>query len=152
MTRPPPNSPLFPYPPLSRSAADARLKIPGPPVRKDKANKETNQRAAAPKQKMHEPANRAVGLDPFAIINPNQREILDVVKDFEQRNADQNARHDVIAVPPERYARDQEHQLHWTWSLSANPRPDVICKKQSRNWARHRQQPLLRRVDECTRV
>ena len=100
---------------------------------------------------MHEPANRAVGLDPFAIINPNQREILDVVKDFEQRNADQNARHDVIAVPPERYARDQEHQLHWTWSLSANPRPDVICKKQSRNCDRHRQQPLLRSVEECRR-
>src|SRR5437899_9576290 len=60
--------------------------------------------------------------------------------------------HDVIAIPPKRYARDEKHELHRAWSLSAHPRPDVICKEQSRNGDRHRQQPLLRSEEHTSEL
>src|SRR2546426_4119440 len=61
---------------------DARLKIPQRPVGKDQPHVKTHQRTAAPKHEAQNPADRAVGLNPFAIIDPNQREVLDVVKYF----------------------------------------------------------------------
>ena len=55
---------------------------------------------------------------------------LYIMKYLEQRNANQNARHDVIAVPPKRNTRDQQHQFHRTGPLSAAPHPNKICQKQ----------------------
>ena len=90
---------------------DTRLEIAQRPVGENQAHVKTNQRTTAPEHETHKPADRAVCLNPFPIINPNQREILDIVKDFEQRDTYQNARHDVVAVPPERNAGDEKHQL-----------------------------------------
>src|SRR5262249_39583241 len=120
--------------------ADTRFEIAERSVGEDQPNIKTNQRATAPEHETHESADRAVRLDSLTIINPNQREILDIVKDFEQRHADENAGYDVIAVPPKRYARDEKHELHRTCSVSPNPCPDVICQEQSCNCQRYRQQ------------
>src|SRR5437867_2895535 len=109
--------------------ADIRFEITQRPVGEDQADVKTDQRATAPEHEPHKPADRAVCLNPFAIIDPNQREVLDVVKCFEQRNADENARHDVVAVPPKGDARDEKHQLYWIWPLPADPHPDKICQK-----------------------
>ena len=109
--------------------SDTRLVITQCPVGKDQAHVKTDQRATASEDETHKPADRAVCLNPFAIINPNQREVLDVVKYFEQRNADENARHDVVAVPPKRNARDEKHQLYGAWPLPADPHPDKICQE-----------------------
>ena len=89
---------------------DIRLEIAERPVGKDQADVNSNQRATASEHKTHKPADRAVRLNPFTIIDPNQREVLDIVKHFEQCNANQNACHDVVAVPPKRNAGDREER------------------------------------------
>src|SRR5207253_8111073 len=109
--------------------ADVRFEIAQGHVGEDQAHIKTNQRATAPEYKTHKTADRAICLNPFAIVNPNQGEVLDIVKYFEQGNADENAGHDVVAVPPKRNTRDKEHQLYRTWSLPADPHPDKICQK-----------------------
>src|SRR5207248_2901657 len=94
---------------------DARLEIAQRPVGENQAHVKTNQRATAPEHETHKPADRAVCLDPFPIVNPNQREVLDIVKYFEQCDADENACHDVVAVPPKGNAGDEKHQLDRAW-------------------------------------
>src|SRR6266496_201907 len=108
---------------------DIRLEVTQRSVGKDQPHVQTDQRATAPEHEVHKPADRTVRLNSFAIIDPNQREVLDIVKDFEQRNPNENACDDVVTVPPKRNARDEKHQLYWTWSLPANPHPDKICQK-----------------------
>src|SRR5207244_11199773 len=99
------------------------------PGGEDQAHVKTDHRATAPEHETHKPADRTICLNPFAIIDPNQREVLDIVKYFEQRNADENARHDVVAVPPKRDARDEKRQLYRIWALPTDPHPDKICQK-----------------------
>ncbi len=106
-----------------------RLEIAERPVGKDQADVNSNQRATAPEHETHKPTDRAVCLNPLTIVDPNQREVLDIVKHFEQCNANQNACHDVVAVPPKRNAGDKKHQLDRAWSLPAAPHPDKICQK-----------------------
>src|SRR5947209_2534036 len=122
---------------------DTRLEIAERPVGKDQADVNSNQRATAPEHETHKPADRAVCLNPFTIINPNQREVLHIVKYFEQRNANENAGHDVVAVPPKRNARDEKDELYRIWSLSADPHPDKICQKYACNCEGQRKRPLL---------
>ena len=83
-----------------------RVEIRKRAVGENQADIEPNQRAAPPKYKAHEAADVAVLLHTIAVVNPDQREVLHVVKNFEQRNAHQNVRDQIIAVPPKRYARD----------------------------------------------
>src|SRR5206468_10342649 len=106
-----------------------RLEITQGPVGQDQTHVKADERAAAPEQETHEAADRAICLHALAIIDPNQREILDIVKYFEQRNANKNACHDVVAVPPKRNAGDKKDQLYRTWSLPAGPHPNKICQK-----------------------
>ena len=63
--------------------ADTRLEIAECPVSEDQPHIKADQRATTPEHEAHKPADRAVGLNPFAIIDPDQREVLDVVKYFE---------------------------------------------------------------------
>src|SRR4029077_12139131 len=76
-------------------------------VGKDEADIKANQRAAPSEHESHESANVAVFLDAVAIVDPDERQVLHVVKHFEQRNTDENVCDKVIAVPPK---RDAGHQ------------------------------------------
>src|SRR6266487_2845904 len=49
---------------------------------------ESDQRAAPPKHKAHESADIAIFLHTVAIVDPDKRKVLHVVKDFEERDAD----------------------------------------------------------------
>ena len=106
-----------------------RLEITERAVGENQPNVKTNQRATAPEEKAHKTPNRTVFLDPVAIIDPNQGKVLDIVKYFEQCNTDENACHDVVAVPPKRNARDEKHELYRMGSLPADPHPDKISHK-----------------------
>jgi len=109
--------------------ADTRLEIAEGPISEDQPHIKADQRATTPEHEAHKPADRAVGLNPFAIIDPDQREVLDIVKYFEQCNADENARHDIVAVPPKSNARDEKHQLYRIWPLPGDPHTDKVCQK-----------------------
>src|SRR5262249_61962531 len=85
------------------------LRQPRPAVGEHQAYVHSHQRATAPEHKAHEPTNGAVALDSFAIINPNQREILHIVKYFEQCNAHEHTGDNVVAIPPKRNGCDQKH-------------------------------------------
>ena len=110
--------------------ADIRFGQTQPTVGEHQAYVHSHKRATAPEHKAHEPTDRAVALDSFPIINPDERKVLHIMKYLEQRNANQNACHDVIAVPPKRNARDQQHQFHRTRPLTAAPHPNKIGQKQ----------------------
>src|SRR4029077_4946859 len=87
--------------------SDARLVITECPVGEDQAHVKADQRATAPEYETDKPADRAVCLNPFTIINPNQREILHIVKYFEHRNAHGKAPHDVVALLAKTNARNE---------------------------------------------
>ena len=110
--------------------ADIRFGQTQPTVGEHQPYVHSHKRATAPKHKAHEPTDRAVALDSFPIINPDERKVLHIMKYLEQRNANQNARHDLIAVPPERNACDEQHQFHRTRPLTAAPHPKKIREKQ----------------------
>src|SRR5438105_15746742 len=95
----------------------------------DRTKRRTHERATAREHETHKPADGTVCLNPFTIVEPNQREVLDIVKYFEQCNANENTGHDVVAIPPERNAGDEKDQLYRAWSLPADPQPDEICQK-----------------------
>src|SRR5207245_11680372 len=128
---------------LNRVDSDTRFEITQCPIGEDQAHVKTDQRATASEHEAHEPADRAVCLNPSTIINPNQREVLHIVKYFEQRNANENAGHDVVAVPPKRNARDEKDELYRIWSLPGDPHPDKICQKYACNCEGQRKRPLL---------
>src|ERR1700687_2809039 len=89
-----------------RFQSDGRIQVSDRTVSKDQSDIEPDQGSAATENESHEAADRAVLLHPVAIVNPNQGQVLDVVKDFEQRDARQNICDAVVAVPPKRKARD----------------------------------------------
>jgi hypothetical protein len=49
------------------------------------------------------------------------------VKDFEQGDADETLA-TMLLQCHQNDARDEKHELHRAWSLSAHPRPDVILR------------------------
>src|SRR5207249_1000617 len=100
--------------------------------------------AAAPKDKTHESANGWILFYAGAIIDPDQRKILHVVKDFEERDTGKNIRHTVIAIPPESDAGPEQGQLHRIRPFSNHPHPDEIGEEQNRGAYRSPQQSLLR--------
>src|SRR6476620_9254676 len=59
-------------------------------VGKDEADIKANQRAAPSEHESHESANIAVLLNPISIVDPDERQVLHVVKYFEQRNPNED--------------------------------------------------------------
>src|SRR5580765_3081799 len=59
-------------------------------VGKDEADIKANQRAAPSEHESHESTNVAVFLDAVAIVNPDERQVLHVVKHLEQRDPDED--------------------------------------------------------------
>src|SRR5256885_9619099 len=82
--------------------------------------------AAATKNKTHKSADAFVFFDPIAIVNPNQREVLHVVKDFEKGDADEKIGDAVIAIPPKADAGNQERELDRIRSLGLGEHPREI--------------------------
>src|SRR6266446_5457484 len=79
---------------------DTLFKNPERAIGEDKSDVDTNQRTAPSKNKPHETANRAVLFHAIAIVDPDEREVLHIVKNFEQRDPSKNVGHAIIAVPP----------------------------------------------------
>ena len=59
-------------------------------IGEDEADIKPNQRAAPSEHESHEPADVAVFLDTIAIVDPDERQVLHVVKNFKQRDADED--------------------------------------------------------------
>src|SRR5205807_10294538 len=91
---------------------DVGIQVTNRAISKNETNIKSNQRSAATENKTHEATDRAVFLDSVAIVNPNQRQVLDVVKHFEQRDPGENIRDAVVAIPPKRDARDKKRQFY----------------------------------------
>src|SRR6266487_1992965 len=106
--------------------ADIRLGQTQPTVREHQAYIDAYECATAPEDKTHKPADRAIALDPFTVVNPDKRKVLHVVKHFEQCDADKNAGYDIVAVPPKGNARDKKDELNRTRPLPLYPHPDEV--------------------------
>src|SRR5205085_4623713 len=85
---------------------DVAVQITDRAVGENKPDVESDECAASSKDKPHETANGAVFLDSVAVVNPYQGEVLDVVKNFEERDAGENVGHAIIAIPPKCDAGD----------------------------------------------
>ena len=64
-----------------------RIDVRDRAVGENEAHIETNQRTAPSEHKSHKPANVAVFLDTVAVVDPNERQVLHVMEDFEQGDA-----------------------------------------------------------------
>ena len=121
-----------------------RIKIGERAVGKNQAEIKTDERAAASKNKTHKSADILVFFDPVAVVNPNQREVLHVVKNLKQRNTDEQIGDAVIAIPPKADARDQQREFYRVSSLGMLPTPSEIGKEQDRNRNGEKKQSALR--------
>src|SRR6516162_6633503 len=54
-------------------------------VGKDQANIKADERPAAAENETHEATDRSIFLNPTAIVNPDNREVLHIVKHLEER-------------------------------------------------------------------
>src|SRR5262245_41480071 len=97
------------------------LENPQRAISEDKADIDADQGTAAAENKLHKAANRAVFFHAVAIVNPDEGEVLDIVKDLEECDARENVGDDVVAIPPKRNARCKERQLDRIGSLSDPP-------------------------------
>src|SRR4029077_20288653 len=129
--------------PFNDVDAHIRLGQTQPTVGEHQAYINAYECATAPEHETHKPTDRAVALHSFTIINPNEREVLHIVEHFEQCNADENACHNVIAVPPKGNARNKKHDFYRTRSLPLNPHPNKIHEEHTGNCQGERQQSLL---------
>src|SRR5438105_10963587 len=106
-----------------------RLVITMRTISEEQPDIKTHQGAATAEHESHETADGSVALDSLAIVNPDQRQVLHVVKHFKQRDAHEHAGHDVIAIPPKRNARDEKHEFHRARPFPAAPHPNKIRQK-----------------------
>src|SRR5947207_9458350 len=72
----------------------------------------SDQRTAASKDKPHEPTDALISFHAAAIINPDNRQVLDIVKHLKQCDAYENVLNTVIAIPPKGDAADEKRHLH----------------------------------------
>src|ERR1700724_1540076 len=110
-----------------------RINVRDRAIGEDQTDVESNERAAPAIHEAHKAADVAVFLDAVAIVDPDKRKVLHVMKNFEQRNADQNCRDQIIAVPPKRDARDQQSYLHGVGSIADYPKAAEMRDKQDGN-------------------
>src|SRR5438067_9687853 len=105
------------------------VKIGKRAVGKNQTEIKTNKRAAASKHKTHKSADAFVFLDPVAIINPNQREVLHIVENLKQGDANEQIGNSIIAIPPKGDARNEQGQFYWISSLPMSPTPNKVTDK-----------------------
>src|SRR5437867_11525451 len=103
-----------------------RIEITDRAVGKNQPDIKPDQRPAPAKNKTHESADGAVFLDAVPVVNPNDREVLHVVKNFEERDAGENIGDAVVAIPPERDAGKKERDLHRILSTTRDPHPNKV--------------------------
>ena len=120
-----------------------RIEISDGAVGENQADIKSDERAAASEHEAHESADVAVFLDAIAIVDPDQREVLHVVKNFEQRNAYNNVRDKIITVPPKCDARNKQSQFHGIGPVPYKPHPSEVQDKKPRNDDRHQKNQLL---------
>ena len=77
--------------------------------------------------------NALVALDARAVVNPNNCQVLDIVKDLEQGYADEDVLHAVIAIPPEGDAAGQKRKFDRAEDSSLPPVFRLSPKKQNRH-------------------
>src|SRR6266700_407680 len=102
-------------------------------VSENQADVQSDERAASSENKTLESADSAVLLHAVAIVDPDEREILHVVEDFEERNANKNVRDAVIAVPPKGNGRHQQRRLYRVRPLAQVPHPAKMQDEKDRN-------------------
>ena len=118
---------------LNSVHADMRIDVRYGAIGQNEAYVESHKRTAPSKHETHESADVAVFLNPIAVIDPHKRQVLHVVKNFEQGNSNENVRYEIIAVPPKRDARDQQSYLHRIRPFSDYPKPTEMRDKQAGN-------------------
>src|SRR2546423_9840137 len=102
------------------------IEITNRAVGKNETHIEPNKRTTAPKHETHETADRTVFLDAVPIINPDDRQVLRIVKDLEQCDAGKNVRDAVVTVPPKHDARCEECELDRIMPSAGDPHSDII--------------------------
>src|SRR5205085_3234596 len=127
---------------------DVVLENPERAVSEDKANVDADQGTAAAKNKPHKAANRAVFFHAVAIVDPDKREVLHIVKNLEERNPSEDVRDAVIAIPPKRNARRKQRQLDRIGPLADPPHLRKIDQKQDRHRNGRKPERLLRAMQE----
>src|ERR1044072_3168456 len=120
-----------------------RIEITDRAISKDQANIEAHQRAAPSEHEAHESADVAILLHPIPVVDPDKREVLHVMENFKQRNADQDICDKVIAVPPKRDARNKQSQLHSIGPVHEDPHPCEVQYKKDRNYDGRQKNQLL---------
>jgi len=81
---------------VSAFHSDVRIQVTDGTVSQRPIDIEPNQGSAATENESHEPTDRAVFLDPVTVVNPNQRQVLHIVEDFEQGDAGENVRYALL--------------------------------------------------------
>ena len=112
-------------------------------IGENQADVQSNERAAPPKDKAHESADVAILLHPIAVVDPDEREVLHVVEDLEQRDADKNVRDEIIAVPPKGDAGNEQSKLHGVRSLPYDPQATEMQQKKDRDRDGRKKNQLL---------
>src|SRR5438128_1464516 len=118
---------------FDRFYSEMGIEISKRAVGENQADVQSDERAASSKNKAHESADSAVFLHAVAIVDPDEREILHVVENFEERNANKNVRDAVIAVPPKGNGRDQQRRLYRVRPLAQVPHPAKMQDEKDRN-------------------
>src|SRR2546423_6061754 len=117
-------------------------------IGENKTKIKPDKRAAATKNKTHKSADAFVFFDPITIVNPNQREVLYVVKDFEEGDPDEKIGDAVIAIPPKADAGNQERELDWIRSLGLGEHPGEIRDECDRDSGRKEKQTALQHLQD----
>src|SRR5262249_10823002 len=99
------------------------------PVGKHHANVQADHGPASPEQKPHERTNLTSLVHTLAIVDPDNGEVLHVVKYFEQSNADYNVGDSYHCIPPEAEADGHHAQLCQAHRLTLAPLLQNICEE-----------------------
>jgi hypothetical protein len=91
-------------------------------IRHYQADINADERPTPPENEAHKSTDARVALDPGPIIDPDNREVLHIMKHLEKRDAHEDVLDAVIAVPPEADTGNQQRQFDWT---EATARPPV---------------------------
>src|ERR1043166_847262 len=98
-------------------------------IGEDKPDIHADERSASPKHETHEASDAFVALHAGAVINPDDGQVLDVVKHLEKCDAHKNVLDAVVAVPPKNNAAEKQGELHWTNHSGLRPVPPLApCK------------------------
>ncbi|NJL28875.1 MAG: hypothetical protein HC897_13775 [Thermoanaerobaculia bacterium] len=91
------------------------------------------QRTAAAEEEAQQATQPLRRLDPLAIEQPDDREVLHVVEDLEQRHADQDVLDHHAAVPPEAKAGGHQQELDRARRVALEPLPQRVGEKRDRD-------------------